>query len=480
MTLTMNRRFCGSNAIALAAALVWMVGALRAQPPDLPDLPGDIGPPSIDLGSSAEAQAEQARTQDQQTVVRNPKPVDLNQLVIGLTVFALATMIGLQIVRKLSPEYATAYLSGATAVSGVVVVAGLVTGTKVLAGTSKGHPVTLAALGFVAIVLAMINFTGGFGLTRRLVDEGKRAAWLALAYFFGLVVVEVALAQRVPQLSVIEFGGLVIDQSVAIPAADVAYLVAGLLAIVCLTGLAYPRTAENVEVFGVACVFLAIAVTIVRFQVLAPLAFGVAILIGAAVGIWLAIRTASAARPHVATLLGGICGLASSVVAGAGLLEEIDASYQFAVAAALAGALGGTVFCGSLIAYFKLQSYRRFAQPILVPAHRLVCFLVAAAVVALGVSLVQSSRQWDPARYAWVYVALVLAAAALAAIVVLPLRNDAMPAAARWLICLLGYSVAAIGFMLNHALLIIVGALIGASCMRWPRPRDLGNMPRPV
>jgi len=300
-------------------------------------------------------------------------------------------------------------------------------------------------------------------------DERKGAAWLALGCFVGLVVVEVALAQRLPDLSVIEFGTFAIDTSFAIPAADVAYLVAGLLAILCLTGIAYPRKAENAEIFGVASIFLAIAVTIVRFQFLAPLAYGLALAIGVAIGVWLAIRTSSMARSHVVTLLGGLCGLASSVVAGAGLLEEPDPSYQFTIAAALGGALGAVSFCGSLIAYFKLQNFRRFAQPVLAPAHRLVCFLVAAVTVGLGAWLIQASREWDPAQYGLVYVALTLAAAALGAIVILPLSGDAMPAAAGWLTCLLGYSVAAIGFMLNHVLLIIVGAVVGASCMKLPR-----------
>jgi NAD/NADP transhydrogenase alpha subunit len=166
--------FDGWGVLVVAAALVWTTGTLSAQPPDLPELPADLAPPTFDLGSSVEAQAEQARTQDQPTVVRNPKPVDLNRLVMGLTIFVLSVCIGREIAAKVPISQQRAFLSGLIAASCILLVAALLVGSKVAAGASKSHPIPLYALGFLAIVLAAVQWTGAFGLTRQLLGERKR------------------------------------------------------------------------------------------------------------------------------------------------------------------------------------------------------------------------------------------------------------------------------------------------------------------
>jgi NAD/NADP transhydrogenase alpha subunit len=150
------------------------ITCLCAQPPDLPDLPADLTPPKFDLGTSAEAQAEQAKTQDQPTVVRTPKPVDPKRLVGNLSLLALSLCIGFAIGAKVRIGFHPQFLSGASAIAGITIVGALLTGTKIADGTSKAHPILLAALGCAAILLATMSVAGGLFTTQRQLGEPKR------------------------------------------------------------------------------------------------------------------------------------------------------------------------------------------------------------------------------------------------------------------------------------------------------------------
>jgi NAD/NADP transhydrogenase alpha subunit len=154
--------------LALFALLCGLVvPPVHAQPPDLPDLPADLAPPQFDLGTSAEAKAEQAKTQDQPTVVRTPKSVDFDRLVANVSLFALSIYIGATLGAKVRLGFHPVFLAGASTIAGLILIGALVTGAKIAAGTSKAHPILLAALGFVAILLATLHFAGAFLLTRK-------------------------------------------------------------------------------------------------------------------------------------------------------------------------------------------------------------------------------------------------------------------------------------------------------------------------
>jgi NAD(P) transhydrogenase subunit alpha len=80
-----------------------------------------------------------------------------------LTVFLLAMWVGFEVIMKVPQRLHTPLTSGSNAISGITAV-----GAIVVAGAlaTKGG----SLLGFLAVVLAMINVVGGFVVTHRMLE----------------------------------------------------------------------------------------------------------------------------------------------------------------------------------------------------------------------------------------------------------------------------------------------------------------------
>jgi len=80
-----------------------------------------------------------------------------------LTVFLLAMWVGFEVIMKVPQRLHTPLTSGSNAISGITAV-----GAIVVAGAMATRFGTL--LGFLAVVLAMINVAGGFVVTHRMLE----------------------------------------------------------------------------------------------------------------------------------------------------------------------------------------------------------------------------------------------------------------------------------------------------------------------
>ncbi len=85
---------------------------------------------------------------------------DTNDLLQRLTVFVLAVFVGWQVVWNVTPALHTPLMSVTNAISGIIVVGGLLGGSGTLD--------TAAIVGIAAILFATINIVGGFWVTRRM------------------------------------------------------------------------------------------------------------------------------------------------------------------------------------------------------------------------------------------------------------------------------------------------------------------------
>lgn len=85
------------------------------------------------------------------------------ELIMGITVFVLATFIGMEVIAKVPPTLHTPLMSGANAISGITIV-----GAITAAGF--GHGSVATALGVLAVVAATINVVGGFLVTDRMLE----------------------------------------------------------------------------------------------------------------------------------------------------------------------------------------------------------------------------------------------------------------------------------------------------------------------
>lgn len=92
----------------------------------------------------------------------------LNNLEVGLFVFMLATFVGLEVIRKVSPLLHTPLMSLTNAISAISVVGAiLITGREGASELSK-------ILGFIAITAAVTNIVSGFLITDRMLKMFKR------------------------------------------------------------------------------------------------------------------------------------------------------------------------------------------------------------------------------------------------------------------------------------------------------------------
>jgi len=80
-----------------------------------------------------------------------------------LTVFLLAMWVGFEVIMKVPQRLHTPLTSGSNAISGITAV-----GAIVVAGALASRFGTL--LGFLALILAMINVVGGFVVTHRMLE----------------------------------------------------------------------------------------------------------------------------------------------------------------------------------------------------------------------------------------------------------------------------------------------------------------------
>ena len=83
-----------------------------------------------------------------------------------ITIFVLAIFVGFEVITKVPPTLHTPLMSGSNAISGIAIIG------AILATTIDGQ--LGMWLGFVAVILAMINVVGGFLVTDRMLKMFKR------------------------------------------------------------------------------------------------------------------------------------------------------------------------------------------------------------------------------------------------------------------------------------------------------------------
>ncbi|HTF87267.1 MAG TPA: NAD(P) transhydrogenase subunit alpha [Planctomycetota bacterium] len=82
-------------------------------------------------------------------------------LVVGLWVLLLSVFLGIELIQKVPPTLHTPLMSGSNAISGITIVGSMMS-------LASGYPWPGLIMGFVAVVLAMINVVGGFVVTNRM------------------------------------------------------------------------------------------------------------------------------------------------------------------------------------------------------------------------------------------------------------------------------------------------------------------------
>jgi NAD(P) transhydrogenase subunit beta len=240
-----------------------------------------------------------------------------------------------------------------------------------------------------------------------------------------------------------------------------AYIVAALLFIVGIRRMRTPETARIGNITSALGMLIAVVATFFTPGFTDYLWIVVGIFAGSAVGYISAERVAMTAMPQMVAAFNGVGGGAAALVALIEFhrvhdLEHGPQLFVFTSAVLFSVLVGGVSFAGSAVAFAKLQGIwpdrlRSF------PGQAVGNVLVFVAAVVLGI-LVLTGNAATPA------VAIVLGLAALLGILlVMPIGGADMPIVISLLNAFTGLAAAASGFALSNYVLIIAGALVGAS-----------------
>ena len=293
--------------------------------------------------------------------------------------------------------------------------------------------------------------------------------------------------------------------AVSAPPIEVAYMVASALFILGIRFLGKVKTAKRGN--DVAALGMAVAIGATMWELLAGgkydgtswALWAPAMALGSGLGFVLAKRVPMTAMPEFVAVFNGLGGLASLLVALAevalvaeicgqtglnGLLEgnttlSGHGGVAFAVAVFLSVIIGGVTFSGSMIAYAKLAgkvNKNRFGALGTTPVN------IALAILMLGASI-WGAFLADSPEMLWLSNGLVaLIALVLGIGLTMPIGGADMPVAIALLNSYSGIAGMTTGFVLSNNVLIVAGALVGASgiiltqIMCKAMNRSLGNV----
>jgi NAD(P) transhydrogenase subunit beta len=255
---------------------------------------------------------------------------------------------------------------------------------------------------------------------------------------------------------------------------NVAYIVASFLFILSLKGLSQPESSRRGNMLGSIGMLLAILVTGMALylprdgapSISAPgsaALLGGAIAIGCGIGAVLAARVAMTQMPELVAILHSFVGLAAVLVGivskmgGATLGDVGGAAHELEVAIGVF--VGAVTFSGSVVAFLKLRGSIG-GKPLLLPGrHALNLALASAAVVLIACQVTTDS----PSTGLACLLGITAMALVLGVLLVAAIGGGDMPVVVSMLNSYSGWAAAAAGFMLSNDLLIITGALVGAS-----------------
>jgi NAD(P) transhydrogenase subunit beta len=237
--------------------------------------------------------------------------------------------------------------------------------------------------------------------------------------------------------------------------AQVAYLAAAVCFVLSLKGLSSPKTARAGTLVGAVGALAAMIITFIVYELdNLPWILG-AIAVGVAIGVPAARKVAMTAMPQLVALFNGVGGGAAALVA---YLELSEAERVVPLAAAAATvAIGSIAFSGSVVTFLKLQELMT-TRPVLLPNGPVL--FGGSLVVTAGLLVWLYAVDGDSLLLGAVLGAVALTVGVL---LVLPVGGADVPIVISLLNAMTGLAVAASGYVLGNALLLIGGTLVGAS-----------------
>ena len=242
-----------------------------------------------------------------------------------------------------------------------------------------------------------------------------------------------------------------------------AYLISSVLFIMALRGLSSPETARSGNIFGIVGMVIAVATTLATPGVVSYWMILLGILIGGAIGTFIAWKIEMTSLPELVAAFHSLVGLAAVCVAAAAFFEPaaygIGTPGNIGVASliemSIGTAIGAITFTGSIIAFAKLQGVMSGA-PIVFPGQHALNALLGLLMIALVV-------WFCDAQTGTLFWAIAILAFIIGVLIIIPIGGADMPVVISMLNSYSGWAACGIGFTLSNMALIVTGALVGSS-----------------
>ena len=241
------------------------------------------------------------------------------------------------------------------------------------------------------------------------------------------------------------------------------YLASSVCFVLAIRGLNSPETARVGNFIGIFGMFIAILTTLALPSILSYELILVAILLGGGIGTFLALKTKMTSLPQLVALFNSVVGLAACFVATAafyrpeayGIGTFLDISSLSIVEMNLGSAIGAITFTGSVIAFAKLQGLVS-GSPVTFRGQHQINALLGIILLSLIISMIFEQTEilfWGILCLSFV----------LGVLFIIPIGGADMPVVISMLNSYSGWAACGIGFTLGNILMIITGALVGAS-----------------
>tara|TARA_Y100000590_G_scaffold271694_1_gene304999 strand:+ start:1392 stop:2801 length:1410 start_codon:yes stop_codon:yes gene_type:complete len=242
---------------------------------------------------------------------------------------------------------------------------------------------------------------------------------------------------------------------------NLSYIFAAMLFIFGLKMLGSPETARRGNLVSSSGMLLAVVVTLLDQSIVDFSFILIGVCIGSLIGFIAATKVKMTSMPEMVALFNGFGGIASLLVGSAEYLVGFDPNSAFLIAIYLTILIGGVTFSGSLIAWGKL-SETISGKPLLYKGQQIVNGLILGVIVLAGLEMVFFQGLFTDNQFQILAIICFLAFT-LGVLFVIPIGGADMPVVIALLNSFSGLAACAAGFVILNNVLIVSGALVGAS-----------------
>ncbi|MDP8265348.1 MAG: NAD(P)(+) transhydrogenase (Re/Si-specific) subunit beta [Candidatus Aceula meridiana] len=237
---------------------------------------------------------------------------------------------------------------------------------------------------------------------------------------------------------------------------NIVYIIAAILFALGLKMLSSPESARKGNLISAVGMFLAVVATLLTkglsFQWIV-----LGIFIGSILGIFAARLIAMTAMPEMVALLNGFGGIASLLVGWAVFHAGLRVELLTIITVFLSVLIGGVTFTGSIVAWGKLSGVFP-SKSLLFQGQKILNLTLLLSILTCGIVFIS-----NPAANYQAFLLIVALSFFLGISSVIPIGGADMPVVISLLNSYSGLAACAAGFVIKNNILIVAGALVGAS-----------------